>query len=53
MVDGAQVVIDGKLITNKGVVSAADFGLAIVRKLFGHARARSVAEGLVFEYPRA
>ncbi|KAL3515283.1 hypothetical protein ACH5RR_022185 [Cinchona calisaya] len=50
--DGAQVIVDGKLITNTGLASATDFGLAIVRKLFGHARARSVAEGLVFEYPQ-
>ncbi|CAL5329264.1 hypothetical protein CsSME_00009598 [Camellia sinensis var. sinensis] len=51
-VDGAGVVIDGKLITSRGLASAADFALAIVSKLFGHARARSVAEGLVIEYLR-
>lgn len=52
-VDAAQVVIDGRLITCKGIGTATDFGLAIVHKLFGHARARSVAEGLVFEYSRS
>ncbi|XAR59445.1 hypothetical protein NMG60_11015287 [Bertholletia excelsa] len=52
-VDGAKIVIDGKLITSRGLGSAADFALTIVSKLFGHARARSVAEGLVFEYPRS
>ncbi|KAL2456810.1 Protein DJ-1-like protein C [Forsythia ovata] len=52
VVDGARVVIDGKLITCKGFATATDFALAIVGKLFGHARARSVAEGLVFKYPR-
>ncbi|KAL0454233.1 UNVERIFIED_CONTAM: protein DJ-1C [Sesamum latifolium] len=51
-VNTARVVIDGKLITGKGLATATDFALAIVSKLFGHARARSVAEGLVFEYPR-
>jgi len=51
-IDGANVVIDGKLITSKGLASTADFALAIVSKIFGHARARSVAEGLVFEYQR-
>ncbi|KAI3448111.1 hypothetical protein Pfo_004776 [Paulownia fortunei] len=51
-VNGARVVIDGKLITGKGLATATDFTLAIVSKLFGQARARSVAEGLVFEYPR-
>lgn len=49
---GAKVVIDGKLITSKGLSTATDFALAVVSKLFGHARARSVAEGLVFEYPK-
>ncbi|KAL8158621.1 hypothetical protein V2J09_000158 [Rumex salicifolius] len=48
----ARVVIDGKLITGKGLACVTDFALAIVHKLFGHARARSVAEGLVLEYPR-
>ncbi|XP_019169665.1 PREDICTED: protein DJ-1 homolog C isoform X2 [Ipomoea nil] len=50
--NGARVVVDGKLITSKGLSTAIEFGLAIVSKFFGHARARSVAEGLVFEYPR-
>lgn len=52
VVDGAKVVIDGKLITSKGLASTTDFALAIVSKIFGRERARSVAEGLVFEYPR-
>ncbi|XP_042050411.1 protein DJ-1 homolog C-like [Salvia splendens] len=51
-VSGVRVVIDGKMITGRGLATATDFGLAIVGKLFGSARARSVAEGLVFEYPR-
>ncbi|KAL1544287.1 Protein DJ-1 C [Salvia divinorum] len=51
-VSGVRVVIDGKVITGRGLATATDFGLAIVGKLFGSARARSVAEGLVFEYPR-
>ncbi|KAA8545869.1 hypothetical protein F0562_020680 [Nyssa sinensis] len=52
-VSSARVVIDGKIITSRGLATATDFSLAIVSKLFGHARARSVAEGLVFEYPRS
>ncbi|XP_030525004.1 protein DJ-1 homolog C [Rhodamnia argentea] len=52
-VDGAKVVIDGKVITTRGLASVTDFALAIISKLFGHGRARSVAEGLVFEYPRS
>jgi transcriptional regulator GlxA family with amidase domain len=52
-VNGAKVVIDGKLITCRGLATVTDFALAIVGKLFGYGRARSVAEGLVFEYPRS
>ncbi|KAK7319876.1 hypothetical protein RJT34_04604 [Clitoria ternatea] len=50
--NGARVVIDGKLITSEGLATVTDFALAIVRKLFGNGRVRSVAEGLVFEYPK-
>lgn len=46
------VIIDGKVITSRGLGTAIDFSLAILYKLFGHARARSVAEALVYEYPR-
>lgn len=52
VVDGPKVVIDSNLITSMGLSTVSDFALAIVSKFFGHARARSVAEGLVFEYPR-
>ena len=52
-VNGAKVVIDGKLITCRGLATVTYFALAIVGKLFGYGRARSVAEGLVFEYPRS
>ncbi|RVW49693.1 Protein DJ-1-like C [Vitis vinifera] len=48
VVEGARVVIDGKLITSRGLATAIEFALAIVSKLFSHARARSVAEGLYF-----
>jgi 4-methyl-5(b-hydroxyethyl)-thiazole monophosphate biosynthesis len=51
--NGAKVVIDGKLITSQGLSTVTDFALAIVSKLFGHARTRCVAEGLVFDYPRS
>ncbi|XP_050211137.1 protein DJ-1 homolog C isoform X1 [Mercurialis annua] len=52
VVDGAKIVIDGNVITSKGLATVTDFAMAIVSKLFGHARARSVAEGLVLDYPR-
>lgn len=37
-----------ELITRNGLATAIDIALALVGKLFGHERARSVAEGLVF-----
>nr|GEW75662.1 protein DJ-1 homolog C [Tanacetum cinerariifolium] len=46
----SQVVIDGQLITCRGISSAPEFALAIIAKFFGHGRAKSVAAGLVFEY---
>ncbi|CAL1389506.1 unnamed protein product [Linum trigynum] len=52
MVNSAKVVIDGRLITCKGLATVMDFALAIVTKFFGHSRARSVAEGLVLEHTR-
>ncbi|KAK4752135.1 hypothetical protein SAY87_020933 [Trapa incisa] len=52
-IKGTRVVIDGRVITGQGLASSVDFVLAIVKKLFGHGRARSVAEGLVFDYPRS
>lgn len=52
VIDASEVIIDGKLITSNGLATAIDFSLAIVDKLFGHERARSVAEGLVFEYAK-
>ncbi|KAJ1399061.1 Protein/nucleic acid deglycase DJ-1 [Sesbania bispinosa] len=51
-INDAEVVIDGKLITSEGLATVTDFALAIVSKLFGNGRARSVAEGLVFEYQK-
>lgn len=53
VVNGVKVVVDGKVITSKGLATVTDFALAIVSKLFGHGRARSVAEGLVFDYPKS
>ncbi|KAI3805051.1 hypothetical protein L1987_27061 [Smallanthus sonchifolius] len=46
----SQVVVDGRLITCRGLSSAPEFALAIIAKFFGHGRAKSVATGLVFEY---
>lgn len=49
----SSVVIDGTVITSRGLVTATDFALAIVDKFLGPARARSVAEGLVVDYNRS
>ncbi|KAJ0801018.1 putative protein/nucleic acid deglycase DJ-1, class I glutamine amidotransferase [Helianthus annuus] len=46
----SQVVVDGRLITCRGLSSAPNFALAIIAKFCGHGRAKSVATGLVFEY---
>jgi transcriptional regulator GlxA family with amidase domain len=51
--DRSKVVIDGNLITGKGLGTIVDFSLAIIRKLFGHGRAKSVANGIVFKYPKS
>jgi putative intracellular protease/amidase len=48
--DEADVVIDGNLITGKGLGTVMDLALAIVRKLFGPDRKKSLAEGLVYDY---
>ncbi|KAL6859100.1 hypothetical protein ACP4OV_018102 [Aristida adscensionis] len=51
--DRSKVVIDGNLITGKGLGAVVDFSLAIIRKFFGHGRAKGVANGIVFEYPKS
>ncbi|RCV31477.1 hypothetical protein SETIT_6G180700v2 [Setaria italica] len=53
VIDQSKIVIDGNLITGKGIGTAVDFALAIIRKFFGHGRAKSVANGIVFEYPKS
>ncbi|XP_078179694.1 class I glutamine amidotransferase-like superfamily protein isoform X2 [Carex rostrata] len=50
LVDEAEVIIDGNLITGKGLGTVIDLSLAIVRKLFGLERTRCLAEGLVYDY---
>ncbi|KAG0523943.1 hypothetical protein BDA96_07G166900 [Sorghum bicolor] len=53
VIDQPKVVIDGNLITGKGLGTVVDFALAIIRKFFGHGRAKAVANGIVFEYPKS
>ena len=44
---GARVVEDGELITSRGAGTALDFGLALVKRLFGDAKAREIAESVM------
>jgi len=53
IVERSNNVIDGNLITGKGIGTVVDFALGIIRKFFGHGRAKSVANGIVFEYPKS
>lgn len=43
-----RVVQDGHLITSRGAGTAVEFGLALVRELFGGAKAKEVAEAIMF-----
>lgn len=45
---GEKVVEDGNLITSRGAGTAVDFGLALVERLFGKAKAREVAEAIMY-----
>ncbi len=42
-----RVVEDGHLVTSRGAGTALDFGLALVRRLFGDAAAREVAQAVM------
>lgn len=43
-----RVVKDGNLITSRGAGTAVEFGLALVRELFGDAKAKEVAAAIMF-----
>ncbi len=42
-----RVVEDGLIITSRGAGTAVDFGLALVRRLFGDARAHEIARAIM------
>lgn len=44
---GREVVEDGNLITSRGAGTALSFGLALVRRLFGDAKAQEVARAIM------
>lgn len=48
-----EVVVDGNIITSRGMGTAVAFGLAILAYLKGHEAAEKVAAGLVCSYTRA
>ncbi len=43
----ARVVEDGNIITSRGAGTAADFGLALVKRLFGEAAAQEIAKAIM------
>ena len=43
-----RVVEDGTLITSRGAGTAVEFGLALVKRLFGEAKANEVAASIMF-----
>jgi len=43
-----RVVEDGNLITSRGAGTAVDFGLVLVKRLFGQARATEVSDAIMF-----
>ncbi len=43
-----RVVVDGLLITARGAGTAVEFGLALVRRLFGEAKAVEIAAAIMF-----
>jgi 4-methyl-5(b-hydroxyethyl)-thiazole monophosphate biosynthesis len=45
---GERVVEDGPLITSRGAGTALEFGLALVRRLLGEAKAREVAAAIMY-----
>lgn len=44
---GERIVEDGNLITSRGAGTAVEFGLALVRRLFGEAKAKEVADAIM------
>jgi len=44
---GERVVEDGGIITSRGAGTALDFGFALVRRLFGEAKAKEVTESIM------
>lgn len=45
---GEKVVKDGNIITSRGAGTAVEFGLALVQRLFGDAKAKEVSDAIMF-----
>jgi 4-methyl-5(b-hydroxyethyl)-thiazole monophosphate biosynthesis len=46
-IPGERVVVDGNLITSRGAGTAIDFGLALVRHLYGESTASEIAKAIM------
>jgi 4-methyl-5(b-hydroxyethyl)-thiazole monophosphate biosynthesis len=43
-----RVVEDGNLITSRGAGTAVEFGLALVKRLFGETKAKEISDAIMF-----
>jgi transcriptional regulator GlxA family with amidase domain len=46
---GVSSIVDGKVITSEGPGSALEFGLILVRELFGDEKAQTIADQMRFQ----
>ncbi|KMT13206.1 hypothetical protein BVRB_4g086100 [Beta vulgaris subsp. vulgaris] len=46
-----RVVVDGNLITSRGLGTSMEFALAIVEKFLGHQKAIELAKTMLFVHP--
>lgn len=49
VISGGSVTVDGNIITSRGVGTAVDFALKLIEVLSGPAKAKEIAESIVYE----
>lgn len=49
VISGGSVTVDGNIITSRGVGTAIDFALKLIEVLSGPAKAKEIAESIVYE----
>lgn len=49
VISGGSVTVDGNIITSRGVGTAIDFALKLIEVLSGSAKAKEIAESIVYE----